>query len=354
MRTVYTPHHQGHATDAVRIHGEAYGEVPARAEVLLAAIQRAGLGNVISPVDHGLEPILAIHAPDYVEFLRGAHAAGLPYRHAGPIPPALASQSGRAFVMADTFSTRSARRRSPHPWARFGYYSFDISAPFLEGTWEAAYWSAQCALTAADEVRRGTRATYALCRPPGHHALADQAGGFCYLNNAAIAARHLQTHSAAARVAIVDVDYHHGNGTQEIFYSDPSVLYTSLHGHPDEDYPFFWGTAEERGAGAGLGCNLNLPLPKGTGDGAYLAALETAGAAVRAFQPAYLVLSLGLDIVGGDPSPLGGGFEVTRAGFQAIGRHLAALALPTVVVQEGGYRLDTLGENAVAVLGAFA
>jgi acetoin utilization deacetylase AcuC-like enzyme len=342
MRVVYTPRHQAHATAAVQLHGEPYAETPARAETLLAAVQAAGLGPVVPPADHGLAPILAVHTADYVAFLKHAYAAGLAFRHSGPI------------VMADTFSTRHGRRRSPHPWARQGYYSFDISAPFLEGTWEAAYWSAQCALTAADDVLAGASAAYALCRPPGHHALADQAGGFCYLNNAAIAARYLQTAAGGPPVAIVDVDYHHGNGTQEIFYADPGVLYVSLHGHPDEEYPFWWGAADERGQGAGLGYNVNLPLPKGVDDGAYLAALDQALAAVVDFRPRFLVVSLGLDITLGDPSPLGGGFALTPAGFQAIGRRLAGLGRPTLIIQEGGYRLDTLAENALAVLSAFS
>ncbi|MBL8055830.1 MAG: histone deacetylase family protein [Anaerolineales bacterium] len=341
MRVIFSPRHRLHATETVTIHGEAYAETPPRAERLLAAAQAAGLGPVTEPADHGLGPILAVHPADYVAFLRDGYPAGLPFRHAGPL------------VMADTFHTRHARRRPRHPWSQQGYYSFDIQAPLLAGTWEAAYWSAQCALTAADAVRAGAASAYALCRPPGHHALADQAGGFCYLNNAALAARHLQAGAAAARVAILDVDYHHGNGTQEIFYTDPSVLYVSLHGDPDEEYPFWWGGADEQGAGAGQGYNLNLPLPKGTDDARYLAALDRALAAIAAFQPAWLVLSLGLDIGAGDPSALGGGFAVTAAGFGQIGQRIAGLGRPTVIVQEGGYRLETLGENAAAVLRAF-
>ena len=342
MHIIYSPVHHKHATAGLTIHGEAYGEIPARAEALLAAVQAAGLGAVAEPGDFGLAPLLAVHPPEYLEFLRTIFAASQPFRHAG------------ARFLADTFASRWGRRRSPHPWAQIGTYCFDIEAPFLEGTWEAAYWSAQCAVTAAEAVRAGAGSAYALCRPPGHHALTDQAGGFCYLNNAAIAARYLQTQAGGARVAILDIDYHHGNGTQEIFYADPTVLYVSLHGHPDEEYPFFWGAAEERGAAEGAGCNLNLPLPKGADDAAYLAALETGGAAVRAFAPRYLILSLGLDSAAGDPSALGGGFAVSPAGFQAIGRRLAALGLPTVIVQEGGYRLETLGASAVAVLAAFA
>jgi acetoin utilization deacetylase AcuC-like enzyme len=339
MRIWFTERHHRHATDPVQFHSEPYPETPARAEAIREALRAAGFAEGAEPADHGLAPLLAVHTPGLVDFLQNVYSASRRLRQMAP------------WYQADTFATRSARRQSPHPWAQIGYYAFDIEAPFLEGTWEAAYWSAQCALSAADAVLAGERATYALCRPPGHHALADQTGGFCYLNNAAIAARFLQQ-GQARRVAILDVDYHHGNGTQEIFYSDPSVFFASLHADPDIEYPFFWGAAEERGAGAGLGFNLNLPLPQGTGDAPYAATLDLALAAIRDYAPHYLVVSLGLDIAQGDPASLAG-FAVTGAGFRTIGARIAALNLPTLIVQEGGYRLDTLGENAVAVLQAF-
>lgn len=342
MHIYYSAAHLGHDTADLRIHGEPFPEVPARAEAILAAVTEARLGPVAPPVDGGLNPIYAVHRAAYVEFLRTIYAASAGTRHA----------SGARF-MGDTFATRSARRTSPHPWALLGQYSFDVAVPFLEKTWEAIYWSAQCALSGADRLRLGDRAAYALCRPPGHHSLADQTGGFCYLNNAAIAARYLQ-HPRAERVAVLDFDYHHGNGTQEIFYRDPTVLYVSLHAHPDSDYPFFWGAAEEQGEAEGLGYNLNLPLAKGTDDAGYLEALDEGLAAIRRFAPRYLVVSAGFDIAFGDPSAIGGGFAVTVEGMAAIGRRIAALHLPTLIVQEGGYRLDLLGQNAVAFLRAFA
>jgi acetoin utilization deacetylase AcuC-like enzyme len=190
-----------------------------------------------------------------------------------------------------------------------GFFSFDTTCPILEGTWLAAYWSAQCAVTAAELVRRGSRAAYALCRPPGHHAGHDLYGGFCYLNNAAVAARALQRGSSD-RVAVLDIDYHHGNGTQELFYSDPSVLFCSIHADPNVDYPFFWGGPDEDGEGAGKGLNRNWPLAHGTGEASYLVALDEALSVIRAFAPTYLLLSLGFDIMDGDPIPLGGGFRV--------------------------------------------
>ncbi len=339
MRVWFSEHHRRHATDPVSFHGEPYPEIPARVETIRAALLAEGGVEWVEPRDYGLGPLQAVHTPGLLEFLQTIYPTSRAMRQVIP------------FFQADTFATRSARRRSPHPWAQIGYYVFDIETPFLEGTWEAAYWSAQCALSAADAVLAGDRAAYALCRPPGHHALADQAGGFCYLNNTAIAARYLQQ-GGGGRVAILDVDYHHGNGTQEIFYSDPSVYFVSLHAHPDIEYPFFWGGSEERGAGAGTGFNLNLPLPQGTGDADYLAALDQALAAIRGYTPQYLIVSLGLDIVQGDPASLAG-FAVTTAGVRAIGKRIAALGLPTLIVQEGGYRLDTLGQNALAFLEAF-
>jgi acetoin utilization deacetylase AcuC-like enzyme len=337
MHLVYSDRHKLHATDRVQVEGHPFdtAEVPARAEIILDAARAARLGEVIAPTDHGLEPILAVHKADYVEFLRSAYAASAAYfQEAGP-------------VFTWTFATRHAGRKPKGFLGLKGYYAFGWGSPILEGTWEAAYWSAQCALTAADLIRGGQRLAYALCRPPGHHAAADLYGGFCYLNNAAIATRHLQ---AGEKVAILDVDYHHGNGTQLLFYSDPAVLYGSLHVHPDEDYPYYWGDADETGQGPGQGTNHNWPLPRGTEDVAYLQALDQALAVVREFAPRYLVVSAGFDIVAGDPE---GGFAVTTEGLQEIGRRIAELDLPTLIVQEGGYRLDGLAENAVSFLRAF-
>jgi acetoin utilization deacetylase AcuC-like enzyme len=194
-------------------------------------------------------------------------------------------------------------------------------------------------------VRAGNRAAYALCRPPGHHAAADLYGGFCYLNNTAIAARSL-----GKQVAILDIDYHHGNGTQLIFYDDAEVLFCSLHADPDDDYPYYWGGAGERGSGAGSGFNHNWPLPQNTGDEAYLTALDEALEVVAKFGPRYLIVSAGFDTIAGDPV---GGFRLSMAGLRAVGLRIAALGVPVVIVQEGGYLLERLGESAVAFLSPF-
>jgi acetoin utilization deacetylase AcuC-like enzyme len=338
MYIVYTERHRLHTSDQVTLEGAPFilEEVPARAEIILQALQAAGFGPVVAPTDHGLEPILAVHDAGFVEFLRTAYDWNAEfYEKAEPVFPW-------------TFSTRHIGRKPKHLVGLTGYYAFGFGSPILEGTWEAAYWSAQCALSAADLVLAGERAAYALCRPPGHHAAADLYGGFCYLNNAAVAARYLQ--AGKEQVAVLDIDYHHGNGTQAIFYADPTVLYCSLHVHPDEGYPYYWGETSERGVGAGEGFNRNWPLPEGTDDARYLAALDEALAAIRDFAPRTLVVSVGFDIVAGDPV---GGFEVTLEGLREVGQRIAGLGLPTLIVQEGGYRLESLGESAVVFLQAF-
>jgi acetoin utilization deacetylase AcuC-like enzyme len=337
MHIVYTEQHKKHTTDEVWFEGRPFDteEVPARAEVILDAVQAAQLGPVTPPSDHGIEPILAVHTVDFVDFLRTVYA-----EHA-------ACYGEGEPVFTWVFATRHRGRKPKSLVGRMGYYALGWGTPVLEGTWEATYWAAQCALTAADHIRAGGRAAYALCRPPGHHAATDLYGGFCYLNHAAIAARYLQSE---ARVAILDIDYHHGNGTQAIFYSDPGALFCSLHAHPDDDYPYYWGTADERGEGPGAGLNRNWPLPQDTDDDAYLATLDEALAVIRAFTPRYLVVSAGFDTVAGDPV---GGFGLTTEGLREIGQRIAGLDLPTIIVQEGGYLLETLGENAVAFLEGF-
>jgi acetoin utilization deacetylase AcuC-like enzyme len=225
----------------------------------------------------------------------------------------------------------------------------DTSCPISAQTWDAAYASAQTAIHAAGLVLAGQRAVYGLCRPPGHHAFAELAGGFCYLNNSGIAAQRLT--DAGRRVAILDVDLHHGNGTQGMFYDRGDVLTVSIHADPERFYPFFWGYADEVGTGDGLGANLNLPLPRGTGDEGFMAALATAMDAITAWGADSLVLALGLDAYEGDPFA---GLGVTTAGFARIGQAVAEMGLPTVIIQEGGYLCPELGENLKAVLGRFA
>jgi acetoin utilization deacetylase AcuC-like enzyme len=348
MYVVYSERHRLHDTVDVLAEGHPLNsfEVPARADAILGAVRDARLGPVIPPDDHGLDPIRAVHDAGYLEFLRTAYAESEAcFGEAGP-------------VMTWTFANRRAARRPNGFMGLKGYYAFGWGTPILAGTWQAAYWSAQCALTACDLVRSGERVAYALCRPPGHHAGPDLYGGYCYLNNAAIAARYLRDACTSSypgpvkvRVAILDIDYHHGNGTQLIFYSDPAVSYCSLHAHPDEEYPYYWGDSGERGEGAGEGTNYNWPLPRGTGDERYLAALDEALDTIRRLSPRYLVVSVGFDTVGGDPE---GGFCLTGEGLVEIARRTARLGLPAILVQEGGYLLDGLARNARLFLEAFA
>ncbi len=354
LAIVYTQRHKVHATDCIGddVAAAGFKEVPARAEVILEALQAAALGSVVSPLDFGMAPILDVHTSEYVEFLRTAYRRNADYL--GHPAPVFARRT-------EVTAQRSSRRPSDDDFAALrDYYTFDYEDPILEGTWEAAYWATQCALTAAARVQAGERVAYALCRPPGHHATADQYGGFCYLNHVAIAARFLlrrsgtrrfPMHQVGERVAILDLDYHHGNGTQSIFYADPAVLYCSLHADPAVEYPHYWGHASERGDGEGLGTIYNHPLPLHTGDALYLAALDKVLNTIADFAPQFLLVSLGLDIADGD---LIGKFHITRGGVAEIARRVAALGLPTLIVQEGGYNLATLGQNVAAFLGAFS
>ena len=310
-------------------------EQPARAQALLAATARMGL-PAQAPADRGEAAICAVHPARYLTFLQNIHTRWSRIEGAS------------AEVIPNIHPDRRDVGYPDSAVGQAGYHMTDTSCPIGPHTWGAAYASAQTALEAAEAVRGGARAAYALCRPPGHHAFAELAGGFCYLNNSAIAAQYLT--DRGARVAILDVDLHHGNGTQGIFYDRGDVLTVSIHADPIRYYPFFWGYAAETGEGPGEGANLNLPLERGTGDAGFLAALDTALARVAAFAPTHLVLALGLDAYEGDPFA---GLAVTTPGFGQIGRAIAALGLPTVIVQEGGYLCPELGQNLEAVLQSF-
>lgn len=310
-------------------------EVPERARRLIAGAEAAGLDRVV-PTDHGLGPIGAVHTPEYLRFLKNIHARWQRIPEASPE------------VVPNIHPDRRDFSYPASAVGQAGYHMADTACPIGAETFESAYWSAQSAIHAARLVRDGERAAYGLSRPPGHHAFADIAGGFCFLNNSAIAAQYLR--QAHDRVAIVDVDLHHGNGTQGIFYGRPDVLTVSLHADPVRFYPFFWGYASERGEGAGLGYNCNLPLPRGSKDDAFLDALSAGIERVRTFAPGALVVALGLDASEFDPF---GGLAVSTPGFAKIGAALAGLGLPTVVIQEGGYLCDALGGNLASFFDGF-
>jgi acetoin utilization deacetylase AcuC-like enzyme len=310
-------------------------EKPERADVLRHAAAKAGHA-VIAPRDFGNAPLEVVHSPAYLSFLEFAHERWLALADAAPevIP-----------------NVHPDRRQASYPDSvvgQAGFHMADTACPIGSMTWPSALASANSALHAAELVLAGAPVAYALCRPPGHHAFADMAGGFCYLNNTAIAAAWARRRHE--RVAILDVDLHHGNGTQGIYYDRADVLTVSLHADPRVFYPFFWGHANETGVGPGLGFNLNLPLPLGTGDAAYMPVLDRALAEVRAYGPGLLVVALGLDAAGSDPFA---GFTISTAGFAEIAKRIATLGLPTVLVQEGGYLSDELGRNLVAFLAGF-
>jgi acetoin utilization deacetylase AcuC-like enzyme len=308
---------------------------PERAEVLLAAAQDAD-HEVIAPDDHGVAPLAAVHSLEYLDFLQHIHAA---WRS---LPDAADE------VVPNIHPNRNMGVRPRATVGLAGYYMADTACPITADTWGAACASANSAVHAARLVLAGEERAYGLCRPSGHHAFADMAGGFCYLNNAAIAAEDLRRERA--RVAILDVDVHAGNGTQGIFYRRDDVLFVSIHADPAEYYPFYAGYAHERGEGAGLGHTLNLPLPLGTGTPEFLQALDQALGAVRDYAPEALVVSLGLDTFEGDPLK---GFRVTAEGFTDIGAAIGRLTLPTVLVQEGGYPCAELGGNLARFLAGF-
>ncbi|MGB3277743.1 MAG: histone deacetylase family protein [Pseudorhodobacter sp.] len=307
-----------------------------RIDRLLTGAKAAGC-EVQAPTDAGLGPIAAIHSAEYLTFLQTIYARWKRIDGAGDevIPNIHPATRGDSYP-------RSAIGQA-------GYHQADTACPIASGTWEAAYWSAQSAVTGADALLGGDRAAYALSRPPGHHAFGDLAGGFCFLNNSAIAAERFLVNGL--RPAILDVDVHHGNGTQGIFYHRRDVLTVSIHADPARFYPFFWGHAHERGQGAGLGYNLNLPLARGTDDAGFLAALDVSLQQIRSFGADVVVVALGLDAFIGDPFK---GLAVTTPGFARIGAAIAGLGLPCLFVQEGGYICDALGDNLTSVLGGFA
>ncbi|MGG5808183.1 histone deacetylase family protein [Falsiroseomonas sp. CW058] len=304
-------------------------EVPARAASLAAGLARAGIAPQ-RPAPAPRAALEAVHSAAFLDFLRDAPAqwAALPDAGAEMVAnihpaPEMLAQGGFA---------------GSHPVAQLGQFTADTACPIGPGTWQAALGAAACALAAAGEAAAG-RSAYALCRPPGHHAYAARAGGHCYLNNAAIAAEALRR-AGAARVAVLDIDSHHGNGTQGIFWERGDVMTISVHADPDRYYPWYVGRGGETGAGAGGGCNLNLPLPFGTGDAGWLDSIAIGLAEIREYGADALVLSLGFDASKDEPLAA---LNVTEDGFARAGAAIAAAKLPTAIIQEGGYNVDLLG-----------
>lgn len=339
MLTIYSDDHRLHHGRCELIDGELKPcfEMPARADYVLARVRERALGEVRAPNDFGRAPIERVHALDYLEFLEGAWARW-------------AKEGVDGDLMPYIFPTRGLRAVRPeHLHGQLGYYSFDGGAPITAGTWQAIYSSAQVALTGQQAIADGASSAFALCRPPGHHAAADLMGGYCYLNNVAIAAQACLD-QGARRVAILDVDYHHGNGTQSIFYQRNDVLVTSIHGDPRAEFPFFLGYADEEGEGAGRGFNYNLPLAAGSDWSVYSQALDSACQRIAAYAPDVVLVSLGVDTFKEDPISQ---FKLDSPDYLRMGARIAALGKPTLFVMEGGYAVEEIGINAVNVLEGF-
>ncbi len=315
-------------------------EAPVRAEVIDAELRRRpNEFTFVSSTEHGRASIEAVHDPGLVDFLaRGWKEFQSVRRQREVFPdtilhPALREGMGRAPVPSAIY-------------AQLGYWCFETMTPLCEGTYAAARAAVDVALTATDLVLGGERSAYGLCRPPGHHAPRAAYGGYCYFNNAAISAQMIAT-TTNTKVTVLDVDYHHGNGTQQIFYERPDVQYVSLHGDPNESYPYLAGHANEGGTGRGHGTTVNLPLARRTDDDAYISALARALESIDAFNPAIIVVSLGVDTFVDDPI---GGFAVTTEAYRRHGEMVAALGRPLVILQEGGYHVPTLGVNVATWL----
>jgi acetoin utilization deacetylase AcuC-like enzyme len=336
LRVVYSSEHLRHSPEHEMTDGRTSGiyETPDRAETIRGALEDGGF-ELVARTEHGAKPITAVHDPAMLAFIEEAWS------------------DWRAFgeraneIFPDTFPLSALREgmgpgRTPRtPRGRIGTWCFDTATPIVEGTYGAARTAVDVALTAADLVLGGDRNAYGLCRPPGHHAARAMFGGYCFFNNAAIVAEELASRTGRP-VAILDVDYHHGNGTQQIFYARGDVLYVSLHGDPDRAYPYFAGFAGETGTGPGEGANLNLPLPKDCSNQDYLANLDRGLEAIESFDCDVVVVSLGIDTYERDPIC---DLALTTEAYHEAGRRLGELGRSAIVLQEGGYFVPHLGEN---------
>lgn len=330
MRCFWDERQRAHAPSGEFFNGAFHpaAEHPGRVDSILGAI-----GTTEQPSDLGADPLLKVHSSAYVDFLRSAHSLWIEAGRVGDAFPYTFPVVGRRKLKLDRID------------ALLGQFSFDTSSPIGPATWGSAYWSAQTALAALAAALEGGRA-FALCRPPGHHSGTDYFGGYSYLNNAAIAAEAAIARGLR-RVAILDVDYHHGNGTQDIFYSRADVAFASIHADPATDYPFFWGHSDETGEGEGDGATFNLPLPRGTGWSDYEPALEQALECLSGFAPDLLIVSFGADTHEADPISH---FELTTSDYPKMARRIASLRLPVLIVMEGGYAVDQLGANVAEFL----
>lgn len=345
MKLFFTEAQLAHQPRQYMVHGRIVDpfENPNRATTLIASLEAAGLTRA-EPADRGRAPILKVHADHYVAFLEEAYARFMELPNHGPeVLPNVHPYRGASLQFGDR-----GRPRVTGIIGRAGWYMGDMSCATMEGTFRAAYASAQTAIAGAEEILAGSGVAFALCRPPGHHAYADRCSGFCYFNNAGIAAEILRR--TFARVAILDFDTHHGDGTQAIFYARDDVFYGSVHTDPSAYYPHFAGYADETGTGAGEGANLNLPLAQGAGDEAFIAANKRLAEATLAHDSEAIVLSAGWDAHRDDPLSK---LAVSTDAFASIGALYGKLRLPTLIVQEGGYSLESIAAASRAFANAF-
>lgn len=340
MRIIYSERHRAHFPQAELFGGQFVTpfERPSRIEFILARLREQGFGDMAPPPPPDLAPIRALCDLGYLEFLQTAWEEWRAEGFAGEI-------------IAASFPARRMHTDRPprNIDGKVGYYALAAETAITAGTWEAASWSAACALEAARAVAGGARSAFALCRPPGHHATADMYGGYCFLNNAALAAEALRS-AGAERVGILDIDFHHGNGTQDIFYHRGDIFFASLHGAPEHAFPYYLGYADERGAGPGAGANANFPMPPGTGWDEWGGALAAALARLADFGAEALVVSLGVDAFKEDPISF---FRLESDDFTRAGAAIGRLGLPTVFCMEGGYAIEAVGINTVNVLEGF-
>jgi acetoin utilization deacetylase AcuC-like enzyme len=338
MKVVYTERHRGHDPRAFIHRGRLVDspEQPSRADMLLAAARTSG-HEVVHAAPMAADALLRVHTTRYLDFLEHGFAEWRKLPHAGDE------------MLPNTHPNRFASRYASHIVARAGFHQADTACPIGEGTWAAARASVDVALTVGELLEAGEQRAYGLCRPPGHHACTEMAWGFCYLNNIAVLAETLRRHGDKRRIAVLDIDVHHGNGTQQIFYERADVLTVSVHADP-ENYPVFYsGYTDEAGAGDGVGFNLNLPLAHGSGDEAFVAAIRAGLNRIEAYVPDVLLVALGLDAFGGDPLSV---LTVTTDGFRRAGEAVGRFRGPVGMLQEGGYPCPELGDNLTAFLGA--
>lgn len=339
MLTVFSPRHRLHHGSELKDGAVTPSfEAPQRADLVLARVQETKLGEVIDEREFDRSCYVAAHSERYVSFLENAWREW-----------AETGRSHDALPLVWPVRDLAIEQEPGFIDGKLGFYAMDAGAPIAAGTWEAVRSSANVALTAVDALLTGARGAFALCRPPGHHAAREYMGGYCYLNNAAIAAQRCRS-QGAQRVAILDVDFHHGNGTQNIFYDRADVLFASIHGDPHVSYPYFSGYAHETGRGPGDGFTVNYPLAKGTAWDRYCEALKHALARVAAHKPDFLVVSLGVDTFKDDPISH---FLLSSDDFRRMGAHIAAVGIPTLFAMEGGYMVDDIGVNAVNTLQGF-